>query len=391
MLAIGASVACGFFVFFALRTSDVFMYADERSGQIAKNDTAVLPPPPPPPPPPVHIKTPVPVKAAYMTSWVAGTPSLRDGLVEFIEKSEINSIVIDIKDYSGRVAFTIDDPVVREFGAQEARIRDIRQFIDRLHQKNIYVIGRITVFQDPYITKKKPEWAVTSSKGGAWKDRKGLTYVDPTVQPFWDYIVRITRASEKIGFDELNFDYIRYPSDGPLAQAVFKNLSADVTKADALENFFISLRKELADLPVPISADLFGLATYVEDDMNIGQVLERAAPHFDYIAPMVYPSHYAPGFNGFKNPAEHPYEVVAVSMTRAVERMKTINEDPKKLRPWIQDFDLGTPYGVKEIEKQKKAIYDAGLDSWMSWDPSNKYTKAAYMAPVDMHNTRENP
>ena len=145
-----------------------------------------------------------------------------------------------------------------------------------------------------------------------------------------------------------------------------------------LEDFFKYLRTNTRDLGIPISADVFGLTTYSTDDLGIGQILEKIVPYFDYVAPMVYPSHYAPGFEGYKNPAEHPYEIILISMKRGVERLKAINEDPQKLRPWIQDFDLGAEYGAAEIFKQKQAIHDAGLDSWMSWDPANKYTKEAY-------------
>src|SRR5262249_3529286 len=136
-------------------------------------------------------------------------------------------------------------------------------------------------------------------------------------------------------------------------------------------DFFTYLDDKMKLVNVKTSADLFGLTTWSDDDLGIGQILERAAPHFDYIAPMVYPSHYAQGFDGFKNPADHPYEVISVSMDRAVSRLKKANQDPQKLRPWIQDFDLGAVYNAPQVEAEKKAVYDAGLSSWMSWDPAN--------------------
>jgi len=148
------------------------------------------------PRPPTHLSTPEPVRAIYMTSWVAGTPSLRDGLIRFIETSEINSIVIDIKDYTGKISFVTEDPVIHELQAEEERIRNIRELIDSLHVKNIYVIGRISVFQDPYLANRRPEWAVLAKTGGVWKDRKGLSFIDPAAQPYWDYTVRIAREAE---------------------------------------------------------------------------------------------------------------------------------------------------------------------------------------------------
>ncbi|MBI2052620.1 MAG: hypothetical protein HYT34_00010 [Candidatus Ryanbacteria bacterium] len=364
-------------IFFAAVALFLFYFWTAGSSVVYENRPNFGGVPPPPPPPPSHISTPEPVKGIYMTSWVAGTPSLRNALIDFIEHSEINSIVIDIKDYSGKVAFKTMDPVVGEMQSEEERIPDIRELIDELHQKNIYVIGRITVFQDPFAARRHPELAVGDSRGGVWRDRKGLAYIDPGAEKFWDYIVHVSEASERVGFDELNFDYIRYPSDGLLRYAVYP-FAKGRTKEEVLESFFIYLRKKLPATKVPISADLFGLTTWNEDDLNIGQVLEKTVPYFDYIAPMVYPSHYANGFGGFKNPAAYPYEVVHMSMARAVERLKKMGEDPQKLRPWIQDFDLGAPYGIPEVLAEKKAVQDAGLESWMAWDAANIYTKEAY-------------
>ncbi len=327
--------------------------------------------------PPQHISTPDEVRALYMTSLVAGTPSLREGLLAFIEKSEINSLVIDIKDYTGKISFKTDDDIIRAMGSEEERIPDIQKLIERLHGNKIYVIGRISVFQDPFFARRNPDLAVQSVRGGIWRDRKGLSYIDPGAEKYWEYTVRIAKAAERVGFDELNFDYIRFPSDGPISQARYP-FTKSIPKAEMLENFFKYLAQELRSLPVATSADLFGLTTINKDDLGIGQVLERAAPHFSYIAPMVYPSHYNVGFMGFKNPALHPYEVVYESVSKAGERLKNMGQDPKKLRPWLQDFDLGAPYGIAEISAQKKALLDAGLTSWMMWDPSNRYTQEAY-------------
>jgi len=326
---------------------------------------------------PEHVPTPESVKAIYMTSWIAGSPNLRRDLVDFIDSSEANSIVIDIKDYSGKVAFVMDDSVVASFEPFDKRMPDIENFIKELHKKNIYVIGRISVFQDPHATRVRPDLAVTDKRGGVWKDRKKLSFIDPGAREYWNYIVHMAKGSYAIGFDEINFDYIRFPSDGVLANATYPHTGSR-PKADVLEDFFTYLERELEGTGIITSADLFGLVTWAVDDLGIGQVLERAAPHFDYVAPMVYPSHYASGFQNFSNPAEHPYEIILTSMELAAFRLKQIGEPKEKLRPWIQDFDLGAEYGAREIHLQKKGVYDAGLTSWMSWDPSNRYTKEAY-------------
>ena len=327
-----------------------------------------------------HIATPTAVRAIYMTSWVAGTDGWRKELVDFVKKTEVNSIVIDVKDYSGHILFDTGDEIIKKSGAEEVRSKDMKEFIEILHDADIYAIARITVFQDPFYSKNHLSTAVQRKNGTLWKDRKGLSYVDPSSQEFWDYIIRIAQASEKVGFDELNFDYIRFPSDGDMKDIRYpvSDFSNGQTKSKILESFFAYLQKGLASTGVPLSADVFGMVTTNYDDLNIGQVLESIAPYFDYIAPMVYPSHYPPTFLGYKKPAEYPYEVVKFSMEKAVGRMITASTTPSKLRPWLQDFNLGATYDAAKIKAQKKAVYDAGLNSWMMWDPANKYTRGGY-------------
>jgi len=334
-----------------------------------------------------HIKTPNAVKAIYMTSWVAGTPKWRAELVDFIKKSEINSMIIDIKDYTGTLAFDTENSLIKSVGSEEIRVKDLKEFIQELHANNIYTIARITVFQDPFYAKYNPKIAVQTKAGLTWKDKKGLSYIDPSAEEFWNYIVAVGKSAEKIGFDELNFDYIRYPSDGNMrdiafpmsARATTTSIDLPVTKEILLENFFKYLHKELKSVGVPISADVFGMVMTNYDGLNIGQVLERIYPYFDYISPMVYPSHYPATFQGFKNPAAYPYEVVKYSMEKGVNRMKIASSSPLKLRPWLQDFDLGATYDAAKIRAQIQATYDAGLTSWMMWDSSNKYTRDGYL------------
>ncbi len=326
-------------------------------------------------PPVTHLLTPEPLKAIYMTSWVAGTKSIREKLVKIIDDTELNALVIDIKDYTGQNALT------------DGRMPDIKEFIRTLHEKEVYVIGRIAVFQDPLFVKERPELAVKrASDGGVWKDRKGITWLDAAGEEAWERAVTLARESYALGFDEINFDYIRFPSDGDMEDIAYPFYDKTMTtKPEVLRQFFAYLDKELSDLPLPISADLFGLTTSAKSDLGIGQILEDAAPHFDYIAPMVYPSHFAAGFEGFKNPAANPYEVVKYSMDEAVKKL-TSTTTPAfasasarqgKLRPWLQDFDLGADYTADMVRAQIEATYDAGLTSWMLWDPSNKYTRDA--------------
>lgn len=347
----------------------------------------------------VHLETPKPLKAIYMTSCVAGTPSLRNNLVGLIEETELNSVIIDIKDYAGSISFELKDPELAELAIRNCFVSDMEEFIEELHNKNIYVIGRVTVFQDPNLAKKKPELAVKRASDGAiWSDRKGLHFTDVGAKEVWDYHIGIAKEAYEIGFDEINFDYIRFPSDGNMKDIYFPH-SEGKNKAEALEEFFAYLHKELEPTGIVTSADLFGMTASNFDDLGIGQVLERALPYFDYIAPMVYPSHYPPQFNGWSNPNAVPYEIIKFSMDRAVERTTATSSpisvlgeekiasttpqlytkkayDKNKMRPWLQDFDYPVPYTSDMVRAQIQATYDAGLDSWMMWDPGNTYTRS---------------
>lgn len=347
-----------------------------------------------------HVATPEAVKAIYMSSWVAGTPSFRDKLVKIADETEVNALVIDIKDYTGKIAFPVKDPLLVASGAAENRVPDMEEFLKMLHEKDIYVIGRIAVFQDPYYVGKHPDLAIKRlSDGGVWKDHKGLPFIDVGSRPYWDYIVALAKESHAMGFDEINFDYIRYPSDGNMRDIKIAS-EVGTTKPEVLESFFKYLHDQLAPAGIVTSADLFGMVTTNYDDLNIGQQLERALPYFDYIAPMVYPSHYPPKFNGWADPNDHPYDLIKYVMESAVRRtvatttpIPTIGAErvastspqlytkpafpAEKLRPWLQDFDYGGDYGPAEVRGQIQATYDAGLTSWMLWDPANKYTPSA--------------
>ena len=330
-----------------------------------------------------HITTPESLKAIYMTSCVAGTPSWRESLKKLIETTELNAVVIDIKDYTGMISFPNSFP--KTDTSRGCLVSDMREYIQTLHASDIYVIGRISVFQDPSYTSLFPELAVKKkSDGSVWKDYKGLSFIDVGAKPYWDYIVDISEEAYALGFDELNYDYVRYPSDGNMQDTSYTWAVSTTTKPEMLKSFFEYLHDKMSGTGAKLSVDLFGMTTTVESDMNIGQVLENALPYFDYIAPMVYPSHYPKTWNGFANPADHPYEVIKIAMSKAVEREQKwfiasgiATSTPSKMRPWLQDFDLGATYGADKVRAQIQATYDSGLTSWMLWDAGNKYTKEA--------------
>lgn len=342
----------------------------------------------------LHLSTPESLKGIYMTSCVASLPSWRSRVVSLIEETELNAVVVDIKDYTGTIS--TDNSSL----GTGCKIPDISDFIKELHDKNIYVIGRVTVFQDPTFTKLHPDLAVKrKSDGEVWKDRKGLAFIDVGAREYWDYIVKLSKSAEKMGFDEINYDYIRFPSDGDMTNITFTH-TGTTTKREMLRQFFEYLDSNLKDTPLKTSADLFGMVTTNTDDLGIGQVLENALPYFDYISPMIYPSHYPANFNGWPDPNKVPYELIKFVMDSAVKKTEALASTSRanllstttpsslakrnverinkfQLRPWLQDNDYPIHYTSAMVRAQIQATYDSGLTSWMLWDPSNTYTQEA--------------
>ncbi|MCA9355996.1 hypothetical protein KC852_00525 [Candidatus Nomurabacteria bacterium] len=378
-------------IFFLINYYLAESFSFEYDSESIKNDTAytddiseeevVVPPKMAP-----HVETPENVRSVYMTSWVAGTKSIREPLLKFVIDSDINAIVIDIKDYSGKVSFEMDSPLVNEAGSVEKRIGDIEGIIQYLHDNGIYVIGRVTVFQDPHITKIWPSEAIKTATdtSAIWKDRKGLSFTDPGSKKIWDYHLEIAENAYSVGFDEINFDYIRFPSDGDMKNIYFPYSEGKV-KHEVINSFFTYINAELEKYNpnVKTSADLFGMTTSNTDDLNIGQIIEDALTTFDYVCPMVYPSHYPATWNGYANPADNPYGVIHKSMSDGIKRAEAIGVSKDKLRAWIQDFDLGAVYTRSMVEAQIQALYDIGLYSYMVWDPSNVYTKDAFWTDLE--------
>lgn len=370
-----------------------------------------------------HVPLPPAVKAIYMTSCVAGTVPFREKLVKLIDETEVNAVVIDIKDFSGTISFPPASPEWRgAWDEAQCGATDMEALVAQLHKKNVFVIGRVTVFQDPFYTKSHPDLAVArASDGGVWKDRKGLSFIDVGARPYWDHLILLVRDAYNIGFDELNFDYVRYPSDGNMQDIAFPQSMKSEYKSDKqanLEAFFQYLNHKLDDETLfadmrhegtgrasstpYTSVDLFGMTTTNTDDLSIGQVIERAAAHFDFVAPMVYPSHYPKSFLGLGNPNDYPYKVVNYTMQGGVDRMRASTTvvagfahtrigtstpalyakpiySADKLRTWIQDFDYGGDYDATDVRNEIQASYDAGVKSWMIWAPSNIYTRGALL------------
>lgn len=349
-----------------------------------------------------HVPVPDAVRGIYMTSCVAATPSLRDRLVALVDETELNAIVIDIKSFDGYVSFPLkDEPLkVAEGGCF---VEGLQDFIDDLHSRGIFVIGRVAAFQDALMVKLHPDRAVkrATATSTVWRDHKGIPWIDASSREHWDYLVAIAKEAHGIGFDEVNFDYIRFPSDGNMND-IWYPWSGARKKSEVMREFYEYVHEQLSPTGLVLSADLFGMTTTNTDDLNIGQILEYALPNFDYIAPMVYPSHYPKGFMGFSDPNKHVYEIVKYSMDRAVARTVATTTavpmrggivqaaststpalyakeayDKDKMRPWLQDNNYPVVYTAEMVRAQIKAAYDAGLDSWLLWNAGNRYTRAA--------------
>jgi len=326
----------------------------------------------------------VKVKALYLTGWVAGTSSLLEHYVELAKTTEINAYVIDIKDDDGFVGYKSEIPDVNEIGGWMYKY-DADKTLKTLKENGIRVIGRLVCFRDPVLSSKKPELAVKTLEGELWKDYQKCTWLDPYNKESWDYLIKIAKEAVEKGFDEIQFDYVRFPSDGDRKSMVFNENGQK--KYEIINEFLAYAREQMPN--VILSADIFGIVCESpEDTEDIGQYLEYIGENIDYISPMLYPSHYALGqvVNGirFGIPDHEPYGVVYNTLVKALGRISKVEGYNVKIRPYLQDFTaswLGQgyykKYGEEEVRQQIKAVEDAGLDEWILWDAENTYTEKA--------------
>ncbi len=315
----------------------------------------------------------VKVKGLYLTAYSAGSKSKIDEIINLIERTELNAVVIDIKDYSGYVLYDSQIALVNELQTEDNRLGNVSALIRKLHEHNIYAIARQTVFQDPILAEKKIEWAIKSKSGGTWRDRKGLAWVDPTRQEVWEYNLAIAKEAAGFGFDEINFDYVRFPSDGNMENVIYN--IGNKKKYEVMEEFYRFLSRRLQSQPIWISLDMFGFVMEKsgEDDMNIGQRLADAVQNTDYVCPMMYPSHYPSGHLGLRNPADYPERVFENGMQKGAP---LFTDSRAKLRPWIQAFNLGAVYDASKIRAQITVTENYTDAGWLLWNASNRYTEA---------------
>jgi hypothetical protein len=331
------------------------------------------------------------VKAAYLTYYGVGDRTIRSRVFNLLEKTELNAVVIDIKGDRGLIPYRTQVPLALEAGAQgPVIIKEFDQMLADLKAKGVYTIARIVVFKDNVLANAKPELAVIDTRTGKpWIDNERLAWVDPSREQVWDYVIAVAKEAATKGFDEIQFDYVRFPTDGRLAAAQYSKPNTKETRLTSIRGFLDRARRELSPMGVFLAADLFGYTAFNENDTDIGQRLEDLAPYLDYICPMAYPSGYHLGLPGYRNPVQHPYEIVSETVKKAQSR---IIGHPAKVRPWIQDFrDYAFDrriFGVKEVRAQQKGAEDAGAFGWMLWNPRNDYTVDALKPKV---NTASSP
>jgi hypothetical protein len=316
----------------------------------------------------------VPVKGVYMSSYAAGSSERMTQMLALADATEINSFVVDVKEDFGIVTYDVDVPMAKELGLIEKRIANIDEFVATLAEHDIVPIARVVCFKDTRLANARPELAVRSKDGGKWADWKGLNYTNPYSHEVWEYLVQVAEDAARHGFREIQFDYVRFPSDGPISKAVYPGEYC--SKTDAIAGFLAYARERLEKLGVWVSADVFGIVIQdTPDTETIGQKYNKVAQNVDIVCPMVYPSHYGPGSYGLENPNASPYELVSAAMEETTSRLAGTGAMG---RPWLQDFSLrGVEYGVERVKAQIKAAEDKGYDEWILWDASLDYTEGA--------------
>ncbi len=320
----------------------------------------------------------------YWTAWTAATKR-GDALLAYAVASHLNTIVIDLKLDNGSLAFKPNDATLQKLAPKSPPIKNLDALLARLAQKKIYRIARIFVMRDGAFGAFHPEIQVRRTDGSVWRDKTGTPWLDPAAPAIAEYGIALAREAYARGFDEIQFDYMRFPSDGQISAIRYPIYDGKAPMTAVMKTLFERIGSTLKQDGIPVSFDLFGLTLWNTDGLGVGQRLADAYPFADFISPMVYPSHYPSGFQTFANPALHPYEVVKRSLDKGVETTKRDmpNIDPivakTHFRPWLQNFDIGATYDASKIEAQINAARDAGASGWMLWNARNVYTSARYV------------
>ncbi len=322
--------------------------------------------------PPLIKLTPFTPKALYLTVYGIGDREIRNSAIKLLEETELNALVIDVKGDRGMIPYKSTIPLASEIGAQKIiTVRDMSDLLKSLKEKKIYTIARIVTFKDNLLAQARPDLAVRRN-GTVWKDRENLSWVDPSKREVWDYNISIAIEAAKLGFDEIQFDYVRFPDTKGLE---FSVPSTEENRTQAISGFLSEAKKRLTPYNVYLAADIFGYVCWNSNDTDIGQKIEAVSAVVDYISPMLYPSGFQYGIPGYRNPVANPYEIVNLTLKKAMERT---NLPPTRFRPWLQAFrDYafdGRYFTAKEISEQINASEELGANGWMLWNPRNAYS-----------------
>jgi hypothetical protein len=324
--------------------------------------------------------TPFVPKALYLSLYGIGSGVLRPAALQLIENHSPNALVIDVKGDAGLVGYKSNVPLTAEIGARKVTtVRDMKATIADLHAQGIYTIARIVTFKDNLLARTKPELAIRTRDGGIFQDREGLAWADPFQPAVWDYNLQLAEEAAQLGFDEVQFDYIRFPDTRGLQ---FSKENTEANRVATITGFLTAVRKRIEPYNVFLGADIFGYACWNTNDTEIGQRIEELAKPLDVISPMLYPSGFQFGIPGYRNPVENSYEIVFRSLKRAHDRTGL---QPVHFRPWLQAFrDYAFDrrvFGPEEIQQQISASENFGSGGWMLWNPRNVYSAEAF-APV---------
>jgi hypothetical protein len=323
------------------------------------------------------------IKAAYLTYFGVGDRGIRGRVLDLLARTELNAVVIDVKGDRGWILYPTRVELALSAGAQgPGTLRQFDSLMADLKARDIYTIARIVTFKDNILARHRPDLAVIDTQTGKpWIDRENLAWVDPFREEVWNYNIAIAHEAIERGFDEVQFDYVRFPTDGKLSNARYAKPVNKESRLPAIAGFLERARKELGAHGAYVSADVFGYIAFNENDTDIGQRVEELAPNLDYISPMVYPSGYHVGIPGFRNPVVNSYQVVRESVRLIRKRAM---HTQVRVRPWLQDFrDYAFDrriFGVAEIRDQIRGSDEGGGTGWMLWNPRNDYTGAALRA-----------
>ncbi len=324
-----------------------------------------------------HVPRPSPLRGLYVNRWAAlGDRMAR--LIGVAKRTEVNALVIDVKDDRGFVLYRSSVALARAIGADTNHAmsaKRVRALLDTLYANQIYPIARIVVAKDPLLARAKLEWAIKrKSDLSPWLDKNGNAWLDPHHREVWKYAADLAREAYALGFSEVQFDYVRFPDEKRLIRETTYPLANHRFRAQVIREQLGFLRSTLKPLGIPVTADVFGLTATDTTDMGIGQRWEMFVDQVDVVLPMVYPSHFAKGTYKIANPNAHPYETLDHAFKDMSRRSAAVS-GAAQVVPWYQDFTLGRPrYHAEQVRAQMKAGYDNGFQSWILWNPRSDYT-----------------